>query len=89
MAARRQVLRIAARALEQPLNADTRDHAGPELLCSCGGSTRYHGRREKTFESALGSFEESSALLRELAGVEVSAKQSTADRLKMAGYTTG
>ena len=31
MAARRQALRLAARALEQRLNADTRDHAAPEL----------------------------------------------------------
>src|SRR5262245_58004271 len=36
MAARRQALRLAARALEQRLNADTSDHAGAELLCSCG-----------------------------------------------------
>jgi len=122
MAARRQGLRLAARALEQRLNADTSDHVGPELPCPCGGSALYHGRHEKTFESALGplrlerayyycerchrgfcprdralgvegsslspgvlrmtgsaaalvSFEESSALLHELAGVAVSAKQ--------------
>jgi hypothetical protein len=31
MAARRQALRLAARALEQRLNADTSDHGGPEL----------------------------------------------------------
>jgi hypothetical protein len=36
MAARRQALQLAARALEQRLNADTSDHAGPELSCSCG-----------------------------------------------------
>ena len=122
MAARRQGLRLAARALEQRLNADTRDHLGPELPCPCGGSAQYHGRHQKTFESALGplslqrayyhcercqsgfcprdralglegsslspgvlrmtgsaaalvSFKESSGLLHELAGVEVSAKQ--------------
>ncbi len=122
MAARRQALRLAAHALEQRLNADTSDHAGPELPCPCGGHAKYHGRHEKTFESVLGplrlerayyycercrsgfcprdrtlgledasltpgvlrmtsstatlvSFEESSGLLRELAGVEVSAKQ--------------
>ena len=122
MAARRQALRLAARALEQRLNADTSDYAGPELPCPCGGWAHYHGRHEKTFESALGalhlgrayyhcdqchsgfcprdqvlrlelfsltpgvlrmtasaaalvSFEESSGLLRELAGVEVSTKQ--------------
>ena len=122
MAARRQALRLAARALEQRLNADTTDHAGPELPCCCGGPAQYHGRHGKTFESVLGplrlerayyhcakcqsgfcprdralhlelfsltpgvlrmtgsaaalvSFEESSGLLQELAGVEVSAKQ--------------
>src|SRR5450759_2289356 len=121
-AARRQALRLAARALEQRLNADTSDHAGAELPCSCGEPAQYHGRHQKTFESVLGplhlerayyhcakcqsgfcprdralrlelfsltpgvlrmtgstaalvSFEESSALLHELAGVEVSAKQ--------------
>jgi hypothetical protein len=121
-AARRQALRLAARALEQRLNADTSDHVGPELPCSCGELAQYHGRHQKTFESVLGplhlerayyhcaqcesgfcprdralrlesfsltpgvlrmtgssaalvSFEESSALLHELAGVEVSAKQ--------------
>ena len=122
MAARRQALRLAGRALEQRLNADTSDHVGPELPCPCGGSAQYHGRHDKTFESVLGplhlqrayyhgapcesgfcprdrtlglelfsltpgvlrmtasaaarvSFEESSELLHELAGVDVSAKQ--------------
>jgi len=37
IAARRQALRLAARALEQRLNADASDYAGPELFCSCGG----------------------------------------------------
>ena len=122
MAARQQALRLAACALEQRLNADTSDHAGPELSCSCGEPAQYRGRHEKTFESVLGplhlqrayyhcakcqggfcprdrvlrlelfsltpgvlrmtgstaalvSFEESSALLHELAGVEVSVSQ--------------
>jgi hypothetical protein len=122
MAARRQALRLAARALEQRLNADTSDHAGPQLPCACGRAAPYHGRHGKTFESVLGplhlerayyhcaqcqsgfcprdrhlrlemfsltpgvlrmtgstaalvSFEESSALLHELAGVEVSTSQ--------------
>ena len=121
-AARRQALRLAARALEQRLNADSSDYAGPELPCGCGGPAQYHGRHQKTFESVLGplhlarayyhcakcqsgfcprdralrlglfsltpgvlrmtgstaammSFEETSALLHELAGVEVSVKQ--------------
>src|SRR6476660_5118621 len=54
MAARRQALRLAARALEQRLNADTTDHAGPELPCACGAPAQYHGRHGKTFESVLG-----------------------------------
>jgi len=54
MAARRQALRLAARALEQRLNADTSDHAGAELPCSCGAAAQYRGRHEKTFESVLG-----------------------------------
>ena len=122
MAARRQALRLAARALGQRLNADTSDHVGPQLPCACGASAQYHGRHEKTFESVLGplllerayyycaqcqsgfcprdrhlhlelfsltpgvlrmtasaaalvSFVESSGLLRELAGVDISASQ--------------
>jgi hypothetical protein len=122
MAARRQALRLAARALEQRLNADTSDHVGAELLCSCGEPAQYRGRHEKTFESVLGplhlerayyhcepcqggfcprdralrlesfsltpgvlrmtgsaaalvSFQESSSLLHELAGVKVSISQ--------------
>ncbi len=122
MAARRQALRLAARALEQRLNADLSDCAGPRLPCRCAGVAEYRGRHRKTFESVLGplhlerayyycaqcrsgfcprdralrlesfsltpgvlrmtgstaalvSFEESSALLHDLAGVEVSVKQ--------------
>jgi hypothetical protein len=54
MAARRQALRVAARAIEQRLNADTSDHAGPTLSCSCGQLARYAGRHPKTFETVLG-----------------------------------
>ncbi len=54
MAARRQALRLAARALEQRLNADTSDHVGAELPCPCGATAQYHGRHAKTFESVLG-----------------------------------
>jgi len=122
MAARRQALRLAARALEQRLNADTSDHAGAELPGCCGEPAPYRGRHEKTFESvrgplrlerayyhcdrcqggfcprdralrlelfsltpgvlrmtgsaaALVSFEESSSLRHELAGVKVSISQ--------------
>ena len=39
-AARRQALRLAAHALEQRLNSDTSDYAGPELPCSCGAPAR-------------------------------------------------
>ena len=121
MAARCQALRVAARAVEERLNADTSDYVGPEVRCACGGMARYAGRRPKAFESVLGlltverayyhcggcgcgscprdrvlgvkggmlspgvlrmvgkvgalvSFEEGHDLLRELAGVEVSAK---------------
>jgi len=122
MAARRQALRFAARALEQRLNADTNDYAGRQLICACGQPARYVGRRAKTFVSVLGllrlerayyhcavcgqgfcprdqamglegnslspavtrmtaavgalvSFQEGSELLKELAGLEVEAKQ--------------
>lgn len=122
MAARRQALRLAARALEQRLNADTSDYAGPQLDCACGQSARYIGRRAKSWVSVLGplrlerayyhcslcgrgfcprdralslegsslspavtrmvaavgalvSFQEGGDLLKELAGVEVEAKQ--------------
>ena len=54
MAVRHQALRLAARALEQKLNADTSDYVGPELPCPCGGSAQYRGRHEKTSESVLG-----------------------------------
>ena len=63
MALRRQVLRLAARALEQKLNADTSDHAGPGLPCSCGESVSYHGRHWKTFESVLGSLQRGDQLI--------------------------
>lgn len=53
-AVRRQALHLAGRAVEQRLNADTSDG---ELAarCECGQLARYAGRREKTFESVLGS----------------------------------
>ncbi len=55
MAVRQQALQLAARAVEQRLNADTFDYAGPRLSCRCGGEARYAGRRSKHFHSALGS----------------------------------
>lgn len=54
-AARRQALHVAARAVEQRLNADHSDHAGPVVPCIvCAGLARYAGRRAKTFTSVLG-----------------------------------
>ena len=55
MAARRMAMRVAARAVEQRLNDDTSDHAGPTLPCACGQSARYADRHGKNFESVLGS----------------------------------
>ena len=43
-AARRMAMHVAARVVEQRLNADTSDHAGPMLPCACGQSARYAGR---------------------------------------------
>jgi hypothetical protein len=53
-AARRQALRVAARAVEQRINADLSDFTGPHLPCSCGCPARYAGRRSKAFQSVLG-----------------------------------
>ena len=53
-AARRTARRVAAHAVEQRLNADTSDHAGPTVSCACGWPARYAGRRAKPFESVLG-----------------------------------
>ncbi len=47
-------MRVAARAIEERFNADTSDHAGPTVVCDCGGSARYVDRRSKTFDSVLG-----------------------------------
>jgi hypothetical protein len=53
-AARRHALALAARAIEQRLNTDTSDHAGPSLGCECGQAARYAGRRMKVVRSILG-----------------------------------
>lgn len=53
-AVRREALRVAAAAVAQRLNADYSDHCGASLPCECGRRARYAGRREKTFQSALG-----------------------------------
>lgn len=52
-AARRRALSVAARAVEQRLNADRSDHVGPTFPCSCGKVAKYAGRRDKTFTTAL------------------------------------
>jgi hypothetical protein len=53
-AARRKVLTLAARAIEQRLNADASDHAGPSLDCACGQPARYAGRRINVVQSVMG-----------------------------------
>jgi hypothetical protein len=53
-AARRKAMRVAARAVERRINADTSDHAGATAPCACGLPARYAGRHDKTFESVLG-----------------------------------
>jgi len=52
---RREALRVAARAVEQRINADTSDHVGPTAPCACGEPARYAGRRTKTVTSVLGA----------------------------------
>lgn len=53
-AARRKALGVAARAIEQGLNADRSDYVGHTIGCSCGKEARYAGRRPKTFSTVLG-----------------------------------
>jgi len=54
MAVRRAAMRVAARAVERRINADTSDHRGPTASCACGEPARYVDRRSKTFTSVLG-----------------------------------
>src|SRR5437879_11912829 len=53
IAVRRQALRLAARALEPRLNADTSDYAGPALPGPCGEPAQSPGRHGKTFDRLL------------------------------------
>jgi hypothetical protein len=47
---------VAARAVEQRINADTSDHVGPAPPCPrCGQRARYVDRRAKTVTSVLGA----------------------------------
>jgi len=48
------VLAIAARAIEQRLNADTSDYGGQERPCPCGATARYVDRRKKRFITTVG-----------------------------------
>lgn len=54
LAVRQQVLQLAARAVEQRLNADTSDEVGSRVPCRCGGEAHFAGRRSKQFHSVLG-----------------------------------
>src|SRR5215470_13364760 len=54
MALRQGTLRLAARAIEQRLNADTSDEVGSRIPCRCGGEAQFAGRRSKQFHSVLG-----------------------------------
>lgn len=53
-AVRQQALGLAARAIQQRLNADYSDGEPSHRVCACGQLARYAGRREKRFTSALG-----------------------------------
>lgn len=54
VALRQGVLQLAARAIEQRLNADTLDEVGSVVPCRCGGEAHFSGRRSKQFQSVLG-----------------------------------
>lgn len=54
VALRHGLLRLAARALEQRLNADTSDETSSAIRCRCGGEAHFAGRRSKQFQSVLG-----------------------------------
>ena len=54
MALRQGTLRLAARAIEQRLNADTSDEVGSRIPCRCGGEAQFAGRRSKQVHSVLG-----------------------------------
>lgn len=54
VAVRREALRLAARAVEQRLNADHTDHSGAMRPCvRCEQQARYVGRRRKKVVTAL------------------------------------
>ena len=48
------MLDAAAGEVEHQLNADRTDSCGPTVVCACGQTARYAGRRPKTFGTVLG-----------------------------------
>jgi len=54
VALRQRTLGLAARAIEQRLNADLSDAAASPVDCDCGKPARYVGRRAKQVQSVLG-----------------------------------
>jgi hypothetical protein len=54
VALRQRTLGLAARAIEQRLNADLSDETGSQVDCRCGKPARYAGRRAKQVQSVLG-----------------------------------
>jgi hypothetical protein len=54
VALRQGTLRLAARAIEQRLNADTSDEVGSAVPCRCGSEAHFAGRRSKQVQSVLG-----------------------------------
>ena len=64
-AARRQVLALAARAVEERLNADKSDYLGPLAPChQCSLMARYAGRRPLSITTVLGAMTLSRAYYR-------------------------
>jgi hypothetical protein len=53
LAVRQRVLQLAGTAVEQRLNADTRDERGARTPCGCGQEARWVGRRSKQEESRV------------------------------------
>ena len=51
---RRRALELAARAVEQRLNADREDYRGPAAPCACGQAARYAGTTPQDLRDGLG-----------------------------------
>jgi len=54
VALRQRTLGLAARGIEQRLNADLSDETGSQVDCRCGKPARYAARRAKQVQSVLG-----------------------------------